>query len=269
MSNFMAVEEDFAKRLKDINISVDEKMLEAFNTYYEMLVERNKVMNLTAITEKSEVYVKHFLDSLAVMAAVSDKEFKSKFNLNFDADTEMKELRSGFTKGSSLKVLDLGTGAGFPGIPLKIAFPNMEITLLDSLNKRVKFLNEVIDALKLKQITAIHGRAEDLAQKCEHREKYDLCVSRAVANLAVLCEYCIPYVALGGYFIAYKSGNIFPEIEMSVKAVKTLGGKIAGVKKMQLPGTDIERSFVIIKKCSNTPKKYPRKAGLPSSSPLI
>ena len=117
--------------------------------------------------------------------------------------------------------------------------------------------------------SAIHGRAEDLAQKCEHREKYDLCVSRAVANLAVLSEYCIPYVALGGYFIAYKSGDIFPEIEMSVKAVKTLGGKIAGVKKMQLPGTDIERSFVIIKKCANTPKKYPRKAGLPSSSPLI
>lgn len=262
------LQDNFLEQLNAINVSVSEEMLASFNTYYEMLVEWNKVMNLTAITEKSEVYVKHFLDSLAVAAVFQDKEFKSKYNLNFNAETEMKKLRSGFLKGQPLRVLDIGTGAGFPGIPLKIAYPNMEVTLLDSLNKRIRFLNEVIQKLNLNGITALHGRAEDFAHKEEYREKYDLCVSRAVANLAVLSEYCIPYVAPGGYFVAYKSGDIFVEIEMSVGAIKTLGGNIAGVKKMQLPGTDIERSFVIIKKCANTSKKYPRKAGLPSSKPL-
>lgn len=223
-------------------IKLSDHQLEQFETYYEMLVEKNKVMNLTAITEKNEVIDKHFADSLAL-------------------------IKSGVSL-TGQKILDLGTGAGFPGIPLKIAFPELEIVLLDSLNKRIKFLNEVIEALGLEKITAIHGRAEDFAKQKEYREQFDYVVSRAVANLTVLSEYCLPYVKVGGCFIPYKSGEIDEELNNSKKAVQILGGKIEEVVKFQLPDTDIGRSFVKIKKNKNTAKKYPRKAGLPAKEPL-
>lgn len=223
-------------------IKLSDHQLEQFETYYEMLVEKNKVMNLTAITEKNEVIDKHFADSLAL-------------------------IKSGVSL-TGQKILDLGTGAGFPGIPLKIAFPELEIVLLDSLNKRIKFLNEVIEALGLEKITAIHGRAEDFAKQKKYREQFDYVVSRAVANLTVLSEYCLPYVKVGGCFIPYKSGEIDEELNNSKKAVQILGGKIEEVVKFQLPDTDIGRSFVKIKKNKNTAKKYPRKAGLPAKEPL-
>ncbi len=234
--------ETFEKGLEQLRIFLNEKQIQQFIEYYEILVEWNKVMNLTAITDYEEVIAKHFLDSLA-LAKVCDLSGKK-------------------------KVIDIGTGAGFPGIPLKIAFPELEIVLLDSLNKRIKFLNEVIEKLGLKNIRTIHGRAEDFAKQKEYRESFDLCVSRAVANLSTLSEYCLPYVKIEGNFIPYKSGKIDEEISQGEKAIKILGGKISQIDKFQLVDTDMERSFVVIKKEKNSPKKYPRKAGMPSKEPL-
>ena len=234
--------EKFKSGLNKLNIELSENQIQQFVTYYEMLIEKNKVMNLTTITEFEDVVEKHFLDSLSLVQQI-----------------ELKQ---------SLKVLDLGTGAGFPGIPLKIAFPELEIVLMDSLNKRINFLNEVIAALELEKITAVHGRAEEMARKPEYREQFDLCVSRAVANLASLSEYCLPFVALQGKFVSYKSGEIEEEVSQSKKAVFLLGGKIKDVKKFRLVETEAERSFVQIDKVKKTPKTYPRKAGTPSKSPL-
>ena len=232
----------FEKGLAELEITLNEKQIEQFLTYYELLVEWNKVMNLTAITEYEEVINKHFLDSVASVKVCD------------------------YSK--PMKILDLGTGAGFPGIPLKIAFPEQEIVLLNSLNKRVKFLNTVIETLGLTGIRAIHGRAEDYAKQKEHREKYDFCVSRAVANLSTLSEYCIPFVKEGGSFISYKSGKIDEELAQAENAVKILGGKVQDVVKFPLMDTDMDRSFVVIKKMKPTAKKYPRKAGLPAKEPL-
>lgn len=234
--------EQLKRKSEQLEVELTEQQLEQFKTYYEMLIEKNKVMNLTAITEKDEVIDKHFIDSISLNKAV---------------DT---------TK--PLKILDLGTGAGFPGIPLKIAYPNLKITLLDSLNKRIKFLQEVIEELGLQEIEGIHGRAEDFAKQPAYREQYDLCVSRAVANLATLSEYCLPYVKEGGCFISYKSGAVEEEVNQSKKAIAELGGRIKEVIAFTLPKTDIERTFVVIEKVKKTPKKYPRKAGLPSKEPL-
>ena len=225
-----------------ININLSEKQTHQFLKYYEMLVDKNKVMNLTSITEFDEVVEKHFLDSLSLAAHV---------DLN-----------------KKMKVLDLGTGAGFPGIPLQIAFPELEMVLMDSLNKRVLFLKDVIDELKLKDISAVHGRAEEMAKKSEYREKFDLCVSRAVSNLSSLSEYCIPFVKLGGQFISYKSGEVDEEVLQAERAVSVLGGKILNVKKFNLAGTDISRSFIFIEKKKETPKSFPRKAGTPSKNPI-
>lgn len=234
--------EKFQYGLDKLKINLSEEQLDKFLTFYEMLIEKNKVMNLTAITEFQEVIEKHFLDSLSLAGSI---------DLNH-----------------RLKVLDLGTGAGFPGIPLKIAFPELKIVLMDSLNKRVVFLQEVIEELKLPQICAVHGRAEEMARKPEYREQFDLCVSRAVANLASLSEYCIPFVKEGGRFISYKSGEVEEEVSQAKKAVQVLGGKILKVQKFTLVGTDLSRSFVQIEKKKKTPKTYPRKAGTPSKNPI-
>lgn len=231
------------EKLKEVSMELTEVQLNQFITYYEMLVEKNKVMNLTAITKFEEVVEKHFIDSLMLVKAV-------------DLEKE------------NYKVLDLGTGAGFPGIPLKIAYPNLQIVLVDSLNKRVKFLEEVIEALGLKDIVAIHGRAEDIAKKKEYREQFDYCVSRAVANLSTLSEYCIPFVKIGGSFISYKAGNLEEELEAAKNPIKILGAKVENVIQFSLPGTEAERSLVVVGKKKETAKKYPRNAGKPSKEPL-
>ena len=227
---------------ENLGITLSDTQIEQFMIYYEYLIEKNKVMNLTGITEFEDVMIKHFVDSLAVVKAV-----------------DMSRINT---------LLDLGTGAGFPGIPLKIAFPHVEMVLLDSLNKRINFLKELIEKCRLEKITAIHGRAEEYAKQKEYRESFDLCVSRAVANLSSLSEYCIPYVKLNGQFISYKSGNIDIEIKEAENAVKILGGRNENIIKFTLPKSDIERSFVIIEKVKETPAKYPRKAGLPTKDPL-
>lgn len=236
----------FEKGLEQLSITLSGKQKQQFLTYYEYLVEKNKVMNLTAITEYEEVITKHFLDSLAV---VKTSCFKPE-------------------KLAGKRLIDIGTGAGFPGIPLKIAFPELEILLLDSLNKRINFLNEVTEMLGLTKINTVHGRAEDYAKQKGYRESFDFCVSRAVANLSTLSEYCIPFVKQGGCFISYKSGSVDQELIQAEKAVKILGGQREEVVRFSLADTDMDRSFVVIRKAKPTPKKYPRKAGLPSKEPL-
>lgn len=259
----------FLKDLEEFNISLSKVQLCQFMQYYELLTEWNKVMNLTAITDFDEVCKKHFIDSLSILKAFSsDNNFGNDLDNSSgnSSDNDFCKLCD-FLK--SLSVIDIGTGAGFPGIPLKIVFPDMRITLLDSLNKRINFLQTVIDELGLKEIEAIHGRAEDFAIKGKLREKYDLCVSRAVANLSTLSEYCIPYVKIGGKFISYKSEKIAEEIAGADKAIKIMGGKVEKQVKFMLPDSDIYRNLVIISKCKNTPAKYPRKAGLPSKEPIL
>lgn len=225
-----------------IGVSLDEQQISQFIKYYEILVEWNSFMNLTGITEYKEVVQKHFVDSLALCKAV---------------DVEKAET-----------LIDIGTGAGFPGIPLKIAYPHLQVTLLDSLQKRIKFLDEVILQLGLISVETIHGRAEDFAKPLMKRESYDLCVSRAVANLASLSEYCLPYVKPGGYFIPYKSGKVKEELEESKKAIFLLGGKLEEEVQFSLPDSDIFRSLIKIKKVSATPKKYPRKSGMATKEPI-
>lgn len=229
-------------KTKKMSIQLNKEQSIQFQKYYELLIEWNKVMNLTAITEYEEVVDKHFIDSLSIEKAV---------------DLNIIE-----------KVIDVGTGAGFPGIPLKIVYPHLKITLLDSLNKRINFLNEVISKLKLENIEAIHGRAEDIAKDKKYREQYDISVSRAVANLSTLSEYSLPFVKVGGLFISYKAEKVDEEIKKAEKAVSVLGGKIEKIIKFQLPETDIGRTLVKINKIKITAKKYPRKAGLPSKEPL-
>ena len=230
------------QKLGELGIKQDQNQLERFHKFYQLLIEWNKVMNLTGITEYEDVVEKHFVDSLSIIKAI-----------------DLSRIHT---------VIDVGTGAGFPGIPLKIAFPHLRVVLLDSLNKRIKFLDEVIFQLGLTEIRTIHGRAEEYARKEEYREQFDLCVSRAVANLSTLSEYCLPYIQVGGIFVPYKSGEIDDEVEQSKKAVRILGGNIKDVMKFELPGTDIHRSFVLIHKEQHTQKKYPRKAGIPAKEPL-
>lgn len=232
----------FETDLLELNIHLTLQQIQQFLTYYEMLVEWNEVMNLTAITELQDVLKKHFIDSVSLIRA-------------FDVLGEYS-------------VIDIGTGAGFPGLALKIAFPNLKITLLDSLNKRVNFLDSVIEKLGLTGIQTIHGRAEDFAKPDKLREKYDLCVSRAVANLSTLSEYCLPYVKQDGLFISYKSEKVNEEMVSAKNAISVLGGEIENQIEFMLPNSDIYRNLLIIRKKNITPKKYPRKAGLPSKEPL-
>lgn len=232
----------FDQELEMLGIQLTDVQKEQFDRYYELLIEWNRVMNLTGITEYDEVNLKHFTDSLTIV--------------------RIKNMKNVST------LIDVGTGAGFPGIPIKIAFPYIKVTLLDSLNKRIKFLNQVVEELDLKDVVTLHGRAEDYAKKEEYREQFDLCASRAVANLCTLSEYCLPFVKKGGCFISYKSADSDEEIEQSKKALDILGGKIEKVDKFVLPGSDMGRALVMVEKVKNTPRKYPRKAGVPSKEPL-
>ena len=223
------------------NIHIDEVAASRFQSFYEQLVEKNKVMNLTGITEFEEVLQKHFLDSV--------------YGLD------------GYVQPAA-RILDLGTGAGFPGIPLKILYPDKEFVLMDSLNKRLVFLEEVREALKLNALFFVHGRAEDLGRDPKYRERFDLVVSRAVAKLSVLSELCLPFVKLGGCFISYKSGNCEEEVKEAKRAIELLGGSLEDIRKFSLPDSDIQRSLIIIRKEKATKKQYPRKAGTPAKSPL-
>lgn len=241
------MKKDFSQLKKDLNefgIELTAEMEEQFLLYYNMLIEWNSFMNLTAITDFDEVLKKHFTDSVSLIRAIPDLGEKK------------------------YRMIDIGTGAGFPGIPLKIVFPNISVVLLDSLNKRVNFLKEVISKLQLTDITAMHGRAEDFAKNKEYRESFDLCVSRAVANLATLSEYCLPFVKKNGRFISYKSEKVSEEFEISGKAISVLGGEYENQVTFELPDSDIYRNLFVIKKKSATPGKYPRKAGLPSKEPI-
>lgn len=222
-----------------INIDLDDEKISKFMLYKNLLQEWNEKINLTAITEDREIIIKHFIDSLTVIKYIPE----------------------------NASVIDVGTGAGFPGIPVKIAKENTDITLLDSLNKRLIYLNEVIDKCELKDISTVHGRAEDFGNNIEYREKYDIAIARAVANLTTLTELCLPFVKIGGSFIAMKGSSI-EEIEEAKKAIEVLGGEIKKVDKFILPETDMERNIVIIKKIKNTPKQYPRKAGIPANKPI-
>lgn len=235
----------FQKDLKQFHISLSERQSEQFLQYYQLLKEWNSFMNLTAIIEFEEVLKKHFVDSVSLINAVPDLNEKP------------------------YTLIDVGTGAGFPGIPLKIVFPDLKITLLDSLNKRVQFLNEVVHILNLQDIIVVHGRAEDYAKPGKLRESFDLCVSRAVANLTTLSEYCLPFVKKGGYFISYKSEKITGEYHDAKEAIKILGGKYERQVEFKLPDSDIYRNLFVIKKESDTPLKFPRKAGLPSKDPIV
>lgn len=232
----------FYSGLEKLNINLSEGQIEQFIMYYDILIETNKVMNLTAITEPKDVIEKHFIDSLSIVKSID--------------------------MSKEIKLIDIGTGAGFPGIPLKICYPQLEVTLLDSLNKRVKFLNDVISLLNIQKVETIHGRSEEVGQNVKYRESFDICVSRAVANLSTLSEYCIPFVKIGGKFISYKSGNCQEEVQNAKKAVDKLGGKLDGIVEFYINNTDISRSLVEISKIKSTPKKYPRKAGLPSKEPI-
>lgn len=234
--------DQFVQDCKDLGITLNEKQIRQFIRYYEMLVEWNQVMNLTAITEYDDVMKKHFIDSISLIKAYDVNSFA--------------------------KVIDVGTGAGFPGLALKIAYPSLQITLLDSLNKRIQFLDSVINELGLEGVTTVHGRAEDFAKPSKLREKFDLCVSRAVANLSTLSEYCLPFVKKGGLFISYKSEKISEEMLSAENAIKLLGGKIKNQIEFTLPSSDIYRNLFIIEKIKLTPTKFPRKAGMPSKEPL-
>jgi len=248
---------EFQKILKEINVELTDNQCDQFDKYYEILVEWNKVMNLTGITQYDEVLVKHFVDSLAVFKAVCELS---------GTDNDIKNKINYF---KNVSVIDVGTGAGFPGVPIKIAFPETDVCLLDSLNKRVNFLNEVINQLGIKKVDAIHSRAEDGARNPLYREKYRIGVSRAVANISTLSEYCIPFIKLNGYFICYKADGCMNEINIGKNAIKVLGGEIEEIVDFNLPDTDIKRKIINIKKIKNTPKKYPRKPGLPSKEPII
>ena len=234
--------EGFERGLFELGIKLSEEQKTQFLQYYELLVEWNSFMNLTAITEFDQVITKHFLDSLSLVKVCDVAQ--------------------------AGRILDVGTGAGFPGIPLKIAFPEVEVVLLDSLNKWVKFLNEVIGQLGLSKITAIHGRAEDFARQKEYREQFDLVVSRAVANLSSLSEYCLPYVKVGGRFVSYKSGKLSEELTAAGKAIHVLGGEAKEPVYFQLTGTEDAGSLVCIEQGKAPPKKYPRKAGTPAKEPI-
>lgn len=228
---------------KELGLDIDDTMANKFLTFKDLLIEWNKKINLTGITDEKEIMIKHFLDSLSC-------------------------ILSGVLRHDS-KIIDVGTGAGFPGVPLKIYYEDLKLTLLDSLNKRIKYLEEVCKEVGFNNYELIHGRAEDYGKNKDYREKYDIAVARAVADLAILSEYCLPFVKKNGYFIAQKGPDIENEVENSKKAIEILGGRVSDIVKVKLPNSDINHSLVIIEKVIETPKKYPRKPGTPSKKPIL
>lgn len=230
----------FNKMLIEKYQKINNNQLEMFYKYMQLLLEWNKKINLTAITEEDEIILKHFVDSLTVLKYINEND----------------------------KIIDVGTGAGFPGIPIAIMMPNAKITLLDSLNKRINFLNEVIKELGLKNVETIHARSEDCGKDILYREKFDISIARAVANLSTLSEYLLPFVKLGGKVICMKGSEIDEELKNAEYAIKELGGKFVLKDEFELPDSDIKRNIIIVKKEQYTPKMYPRKAGLPAKEPL-
>lgn len=242
--NFMdSLQKQFCDLLADKGIHLQESQLQQFEIYYKELIDWNERMNLTGITEREQVYIKHFYDSLSVSFFVPMKEH--------------------------VFIADIGSGAGFPSIPLKIVFPHLKVTIIDSLNKRIQFLNHVTSALSLKDVNCIHGRAEDIARQVRHRDHYDLVTARAVARLAVLNEFCLPFVSVGGFFVAMKGNEIQEEVIESAYSVKELKAECIHIHQFRLPVEESNRNIIVIKKMDRTPKKYPRKAGIPLKSPLI
>lgn len=239
MMEYKALLKDSCEKM---GVPLNERQLEQFMTYLSLLLEWNGKMNLTAITEKRDVVLKHFADCLSLIPAVEWK--------------------------SGMQVIDVGTGAGFPGIPVKIACPDVEMTLLDSLQKRIGFLEEAVTQLGLENVHCVHSRAEDGGQNPAYREQYDLCVSRAVANLAVLAEYCLPFVKVGGMLAALKGPDAEAEAEQAKGALEKLGGRLVRIEDVSIPHTDLSHKLVFIEKTAPTPKQYPRKAGKISKNPL-
>jgi 16S rRNA (guanine527-N7)-methyltransferase len=238
-----SIQQHFVSLLAEKNIPVSAVQLDQFETYYQELVVWNEKMNLTGITDREQVYLKHFYDSLSIS-----------FFLPF---------------GKVKTLADIGSGAGFPSVPLKIVFPALELTIVDSLQKRIHFLNHICEQLNLQNVTCLHSRAEDAARLSNHRDRYDLVTARAVAKLAVLNEFCLPFVKKGGLFVAMKGQDISTELEEANFSLRELKGKVNDVHFLRLPGDESERHIIIISKLDPTPKKYPRKAGLPLKSPLI
>lgn len=216
---------------RKLNIDLTNEQVEQFEGYQNLLLEWNEKINLTAITEENDIIIKHFIDSMTV-----SKYFKE-----------------------NDKVIDVGTGAGFPGVPLKIVDKTLKITLLDSLNKRINYLNDVIEKLRFDNVETIHGRAEELSRNSKYREQYDVATARAVANLKTLSEYCLPFVKVGGYFVCMKGSDIEEELSNAKSHIEVLGGKIEEIENFVLPDTDMKRNIIVIKKIKNTDKKYPRK----------
>lgn len=235
--------EELAKAAAKYGISLSDTQMEQYNRYFELLVEWNEKINLTAITEPKEVAIKHMIDSIT---AYDENLFK-------DGTT----------------VIDVGTGAGFPGLPLKIFCPEIKLTLMDSLNKRIKFLQTVVEELGLKDVECVHARAEEGARNKKYRESFDIAVSRAVARLPILCEYCLPFVKKGGHFIALKGMQYHDEAEEAAKAIKVMGGSKTEIRPVKLPELDDKRAVITITKTMPTPKAYPRKAGTPTKNPIV
>lgn len=234
--------ERIRKALSELNTECSSEMLEQFKIYMEGVLEWNEKLNLTAITDRDEFIEKHFIDSLMAV--------------------DSKEVRE------ATSVIDVGTGAGFPGIPLAIVFPEKRFVLMDSLNKRLKVIDDLCERAGIKNVTTVHGRAEDVARNKAHREKYDLCIARAVANMQTLSEYCLPFIALGGYFLAYKGPDCDEELKAAKNAVKILGGSVEDVREAEISDFGLSHKIVYVKKIKETPAKYPRKAGTPSKEPL-